>query len=48
MRIEELVNNNFIKETDSVERYLLNIIKQYFKNNNIENDSREYIIRKAV
>lgn len=48
MRIEELANNQFIKGTDSVERYLLNIIKQYFNSNNIETDSREYIINKAV
>ena len=47
MRIEELTNNQFIKGTDSVERYLLDVIKQYFKSNNIETDSREYIIRKG-
>ena len=48
MRMEELTNNNFIKGTDSVERYLLDIIKQYFSSNNIDDDSREYIIKKAV
>lgn len=48
MRMEELVNNNFIKSTDSVERYLLDIIKQYFSSNNIDDDSREYIIKKTV
>ena len=48
MRMEELANNNFIKGTDSVERYLLDIIKQYFSSNNIDDDSREYIIKKAV
>lgn len=48
MRMEELADNNFIKGTDSVERYLLDIIKQYFSSNNIDDDSREYIIKKAV
>ena len=48
MRMEELINNNFIKSTDSIERYLLDIIKQYFSSNNIDDDSREYIIKKAV
>ncbi len=48
MRMEELANNNFIKGTDTVERYLLDIIKQYFNSNNINEDSKEYIIRKAV
>lgn len=48
MRMEELANNNFVKGTDSVERYLLSIIKQYFSSNSIDEDSREYIINKAV
>jgi hypothetical protein len=48
MRMEELANNNFIKGTDTVERYLLDIIKQYFSSSNINEDSREYIIKKAV
>ena len=48
MRMEELANNNFIKGTDSVERYLLDIIKQYFSSNDIDDDSREYIIKRAV
>lgn len=48
MRMEELANNNYIKSTDSVERYLLDIIKQYFSSSNVDNDSREYIIKKAV
>lgn len=48
MRIQELIDNNFIKETDNVERYLLDIIKQYFNSNNIDDDSTEYIIQKAV
>lgn len=49
MRMEELNNNNFIKGTDTVERYLLDLIKQYFDNSGIaDEDSREYIIQKAV
>ena len=48
MRMEELINNNFIKSTDSIERYLLDIIRQYFSSNNVDDDSREYIIKKAV
>jgi len=49
MRIEELQNNLYIKSTDTVEKYLLNIIQEYFKNSNeaIEG-SKEYIIREAV
>ena len=48
MRMEELANNNYIKSADSVERYLLDIIKQYFNSSNVDSDSREYIIQKAV
>lgn len=49
MRMEELSNNIFIKETDTVERYLLNLVQNYFKNSNVASTtSREYIIKKAV
>ena len=49
MRIEELQNNLYIKETDSVEKYLLNIIQEYFRDSNTALEgSREYIIREAV
>lgn len=49
MRMEELTNNQFKKDTDSVERYLLNIVQNYFNNSGITSeDSREYIIQKAV
>lgn len=49
MRMEELNNGNFIKSTDSVERYLLDLIKDYFNASGIADDnSREYIIQKAV
>lgn len=49
MRMEELANNNFVKGTDSVERYLLDTIKNYFNSSGVANeDSKEYIIQKAV
>ena len=49
MRIEELENNMYIKSTDTVEKYLLNIIQEYFKDSNEALEgSREYIIREAV
>lgn len=49
MRMEELTDSRYIKSTDSVERYLLNLVQEYFKNSNIASTtSREYIIKKAV
>lgn len=49
MRMEELSDNRYIKNTDTVEKYLLNLIQEYFKNTNITSTtSREYIIQKAV
>lgn len=49
MRIEEIQNNMYIKSTDSVEKYLLNIIQEYFRDSNEALEgSREYIIREAV
>ena len=49
MRIEELQNNLYIKSTDTVEKYLLNIIKEYFRDSNEALEgSREFIIREAV
>jgi hypothetical protein len=49
MRIEELQNNMYIKSTDSVEKYLLNIIQEYFRDSNEALEgSKEYIIREAV
>lgn len=49
MRMEELSNSQYIKSTDTVEKYLLDIIQQYFKSNNIASEtSREHIIQKAV
>lgn len=49
MRMEELSDSRYIKGTDAVERYLLNLVQEYFKNSNIAaTTSREYIIKKAV
>lgn len=49
MRMEELSDNRYEKGTDSVERYLLDIVQSYFKNQNVASTkSREYIIKKAV
>ena len=49
MRMEELNDNNYIKNPDSVERYLLNLVQEYFKNSNIASTtSREYVIKRAV
>ena len=49
MRLEELSDSLYIKGTDTVERYLLNLVQEYFKNSNIAaTTSREYVIKKAV
>lgn len=49
MRMEELSDNRYIKGTDTVERYLLNLVQEYFKTANIAaTTSREYVIKKAV
>ena len=49
MRIEELENNLYIKSADSIEKYLLNIIQEYFKDSNTALEgSKEYIIKEAV
>lgn len=49
MRMEELEGQNYIKGVDTVEKYLLNLVKQYFENTNEVNaNTKEYIIRKAV
>jgi hypothetical protein len=47
--MEELADNRFIKGTDTVERYLLNLVQEYFKTANVASTtSREYVIKKAV
>jgi hypothetical protein len=47
--MEELSDNNYTKSTDAVERYLLNLVQEYFKTTNVASTtSREYIIKKAV
>lgn len=50
MRMEELNDNNFIKQTDTVERHLLELVRNYFKDGDGAADQRtqEYIIQKAV
>lgn len=49
MRMEELSNSKYIKSTDTVERYLLNLVQEYFKTVNIASTtSREYVIKRAV
>lgn len=49
MRMEEISEGRYQKNTDTVERYLLNLVEQYFKNSNVaSSSSREYIIQKAV
>lgn len=49
MRMEELSDSRYIKSPDSVEKYLLNLVKGYFRGNDVASStSREYIIKKAV
>ncbi len=49
MRMEELSDNRYIKGADTVEKYLLDLIRKYFKESDIaQTTSREFIIRKAV
>lgn len=49
MRIEEIQNNMYIKSVDTVEQYLLNIIKNYFEKTDKEaENSIEVIIQEAV
>lgn len=49
MRIEELTDSRYYKETDNVEKYLLRLIDDYFKTvNYTAPSSREYIIEQAV
>lgn len=49
MRMEELSDGRYIKSTDSVERYLLDIVQNYFKNQTAASStSKEAIINRAV
>lgn len=49
MRFEELSENRYIKGPDTVERYLLGLVQEYFKSSNLaDSTSREYIIQRAV
>jgi len=47
--MEELSESRYIKSTDTVERYLLNLVEQYFNTHSVASTtSREYIIKKAI
>ena len=52
MRMEELTDNRLIKTPDTVERYLLRLVRDYFntqdKDTKTPISSKEYIIQKAV
>ena len=49
MKMEELSNNRYIKNTDTVERYLLQLVSDFFKNNSAAHvNSMEFIINKAL
>lgn len=50
MNFKELGDNLYEKSTDSVERYLLNMVQAYLQDKGIQNnpDSREYIVDKSV
>lgn len=49
MRMEELADSLYIKSTDQVEKYLLNLIRLYFAHSNTpQPESREYVIERAV
>lgn len=49
MRMEELSEHNFIKQVDTVEAYLLNLVEEYFKHTSVASPaSKEYVIEKAV
>jgi len=49
MRMEELTNSRYNKSTDSVERYLLELVRRYFRDSNVAQvTSKEYIIKLAV
>lgn len=49
MRIEELTENRYLKQTDNIEKYLLGLIEDYFKTvNYTAPSSKEYIIEQAV
>ena len=49
MRFEELSNNLYQKNTDSVERYLLSLVEEFMSEQSTANPlSREYVIQQAV
>lgn len=49
MRMEELNEHRYIKGTDTVEAYLLQLVENYFKHTSVASPaSREYVIERAV
>ena len=50
MRMEELSENRYIKGADTVEKYLLDLVRDFFKQQDFQapESSREFIIEKAV
>lgn len=49
MRMEELSEHRYIKSTDTVEAYLLQLVEDYFKHTSVASPaSREYVIERAV
>lgn len=47
--MEELAESQYLKTTDQVEKYLLNLIRSYFSRSNVaQPESREYIIQRAL
>lgn len=49
MRMEEISEQRYFKTPDSVERYLLGVVEEYFRNSSVASTtSKEYVIEKAV
>lgn len=50
MRMEELSENRYVKGVDTVEKYLLDLVRDFFKQDNFQppETSREYIIEQAL
>lgn len=49
MRMEELSENRYLKTTDTVEKYLVNLVEEYFKKTSFTAPgTKEYVINQAV
>ena len=44
MRMEELADSMYIKQTDAVEKYLLNLVQEYFKSSGLASLRQENIL----